>query len=255
MRLARLAALVVLVAPAPAQTVIDFDDAPGKLPPFGTGEPVRPGFIVDGQYLPSGVLFDSGGGGLARCVASNPVSPPNTVTSTQPGPVISYSVPSSASFWLGDQRAVVDYVQLTLYEHDESLHPRGLRLPGQSARHVLGWRERDPEGRRSGVDPLRARPAGSDGLRRLHLRWPAAGRRAGSHDAAPGPRRNDQHAGGHRGPALRATAAVDRHRWWGSGDRVPGRRRQRSGAAHTGHPLGALRVSGALARRRGHPRA
>jgi hypothetical protein len=120
MSLARLAAFVVFVCSASAQTVIDFDDATGQLPPFSTGQPVRPAAMIDGQYLPLGVLFDSGGGGLARCVASNPVSVPNTVASTQPGPVISYTVPSDSSFWLGDHPAVVDYVQLTLSDTSSS---------------------------------------------------------------------------------------------------------------------------------------
>ena len=114
MSLARLAAFVVLGFPASAQTVVDFDEHPGQSGTFFGGQPVRPVAIVDSQYLFLGVLFDSGGGGLVRAAGSNPVSPPNVVASTEPGPVVSYSVPSDSSFWFGDWPAVVDYVQLTL---------------------------------------------------------------------------------------------------------------------------------------------
>jgi hypothetical protein len=70
--------------------------------------------LIDDEYADRGVRFDSAGRGLCRAAPSNPVSAPNVVTATSPGPVISYSDPVTATFSFGDRPAVVDYVQLTL---------------------------------------------------------------------------------------------------------------------------------------------
>jgi len=109
-------ALAFLPLSATAQTVIDFDDLPGLVPAsgFGPNTPAAADRMIDSEYFDLGVLFESGGGGLFRAAPTNPVSPPNCVTATKPGPVISYSVPARATFWFGDRPGVVDFVQVAL---------------------------------------------------------------------------------------------------------------------------------------------
>ena len=82
---------------------IGFDDEFGKPPPFGSGTPSSTEFLIDIEYLDQGVLFDSAGGGVVASAASNVASPPNLVTASGPGPVISYSDPATATFWEGDR--------------------------------------------------------------------------------------------------------------------------------------------------------
>lgn len=108
-------AAVSAAAPLRAQTVvIDFDGLPGQPPPFFEGASVLPAFLIDDEYLALGVRFWSAGRGLALCAPSNPVSAPNTVTATKPGPLISYIEAAEASFWSGSTPAVVDSVSIRL---------------------------------------------------------------------------------------------------------------------------------------------
>src|SRR5712692_4961974 len=101
-----------------AQTVISFDDLLGMPPPFSDGLPVAAQYSVSNQYLCSGVLFSSAGGGIVVTAASNCPSPPNCVSATKivgGAPVMSYSDPVFASFWVNPVTAgVVDYVSITL---------------------------------------------------------------------------------------------------------------------------------------------
>jgi hypothetical protein len=98
-----------------AQTVIiDFDDSPGSAGPFSEGTPVLDQYLIDDEYAALGVRFDSGGGGLSLSAPSNPVSAPNTVGATQPGPALSYTMPVEATFELLGGAAIVDSVSLTL---------------------------------------------------------------------------------------------------------------------------------------------
>src|SRR5438105_15022462 len=85
-----------------APVLIDFDDRLGQPPPFGQGLPVPAQYMVHDQYLSLGVRFDSGGGGVSVRAPANPVSPPNTAGATEPGPALSYRVPITATFFLGD---------------------------------------------------------------------------------------------------------------------------------------------------------
>lgn len=106
-------AWVVLATPSVAQVLIRFDDVPGKEPPF-TYVTLSPLHVINDEYAPLGVRFDSAGGGLACLAPSNPVSLPNSVAATSPGPMTSYADPIMATFEIGGSPAVVDYVQLTL---------------------------------------------------------------------------------------------------------------------------------------------
>ncbi len=94
--------------------VIDFDDRPGRPPPFYEGDPVEPQYIVDDEYLGLGVLFDSGGGGIAIAAAGNPVTTPNVAAATGPGPVLAFHLPVAASFWVGGGEGTVDRVSVVL---------------------------------------------------------------------------------------------------------------------------------------------
>src|SRR5262249_35286578 len=58
--------------------------------------------------------FDSGGGGIAIVSAVNAVSPTNVALATEPGPVLSFNLPVTATFYSNDVPAVVDMVALTL---------------------------------------------------------------------------------------------------------------------------------------------
>jgi hypothetical protein len=100
--------------PVHALVTINFDDQPGMTGSFEEGRPVPAQFLIDDEYAALGVRFTSAGGGIARSAPSNPVSPPNTVAATGPGPVLSYSHPVFATFRLGDTPAVVDRVSLAL---------------------------------------------------------------------------------------------------------------------------------------------
>ena len=111
--IAALVTIACAAAPARAQVTINFDDRPGLTGSFEEGRPVPPQFVIDDEYAALGVRFTSAGGGVALCAGSNPVSPPNTVTATGPGPVISYSHPVFATFHFGDTPGVVDRVSLT----------------------------------------------------------------------------------------------------------------------------------------------
>jgi hypothetical protein len=99
-----------------APVLINFDDRPGlpEPPPFFDGTPVPAQFFVHDEYLPLGVRFDSGGGGIAILWAENAVSFPNSAAATGPGPVISYQVPVTATFFINGLPAVVDFVRLDL---------------------------------------------------------------------------------------------------------------------------------------------
>jgi hypothetical protein len=94
--------------------LINFDDRPGLTGGFAQGTPVPPEYLISTQYEGLGVRFGSGGGGVALCAPSNPVSPPNTVSATGPGPVISFTMPVTAAFFISGDGAVVDSVSLTL---------------------------------------------------------------------------------------------------------------------------------------------
>lgn len=102
--------LVLLSSIARAQVVINFDDRPGIPPPFG---PITPEFLINNQYAALGVVFSSAGGGIVVTAPSNPVSPPNTVAATVPGPVIDYSGPVDATFQIDGVATTVDTVSLT----------------------------------------------------------------------------------------------------------------------------------------------
>lgn len=99
---------------AASEVTIDFDGFLGRMGAFTAGTPFGTDYLIDVEYAPLGVLFDSGGGGLLLAAPNNPVSRPNTVTATEAGPVISYTVPATAEFWMGDRPAAADFVQVTL---------------------------------------------------------------------------------------------------------------------------------------------
>jgi hypothetical protein len=107
---------VILCKPVSAAIVIGFDDRPG-LTGFASvqGQPVPPAYVIHDEYLPLGVRFDSGGGGVALVRAINAVSPTNVALATEPGPVMSFNEPVKATFFLSNGApAVVDMVALTL---------------------------------------------------------------------------------------------------------------------------------------------
>lgn len=96
-------------------TVINFDDLPGKPPPFGGAIP--PEFLVDDEYASMGVIFSSNGGGIGILASGNPVSPPNIAVATVWGPIsigASYTHDVTATFLIGATPATVDLVSITL---------------------------------------------------------------------------------------------------------------------------------------------
>lgn len=105
---------IIVISTVNATTIINFDDRPGQPSPFGEGIPVQPQYLINDEYLSQGVLFNSAGGGICVHAAGNCVSAPNVAGATGPGPVMSYSQPVDASFWIGNIAAVVDYVSITL---------------------------------------------------------------------------------------------------------------------------------------------
>jgi hypothetical protein len=108
--------LGLFTAHAHGQVVVNFDDRPGMPPPFGEGTPIAPQFLINSQYSAMGVFFNSGGGGIALTEPANPVSPPNCVSATAPGPVLTYAANAfaTATFSLGGNPAVVSTASLTL---------------------------------------------------------------------------------------------------------------------------------------------
>lgn len=108
------AALTALsLSPSAMAVTITFDDLPpGIWPPdaWDDGDPVPLVNFVDDEYLDIGVLFDSGGGGVAILREAN-IN--NTAAPTNPGPVINYASPVTATFFDpsdSSQNAVVDSV-------------------------------------------------------------------------------------------------------------------------------------------------
>ena len=105
--------LGIAAASAPA-VLINFDDRPGMPPPYGIAQPVLPQYLINTQYEGLGVRFGSGGGGIVVTAPSNPVSPPNSASPTAPGPVMDFTQPVTAEFFLQGSPAIVDSVALTL---------------------------------------------------------------------------------------------------------------------------------------------
>ncbi len=102
-------------------TIIDFDDRPGGPPTPDSGfSIIEPQFIISDEYAGIGVLFDSGGGGVHLSAASNPVSSPNLVSATAPGPRAGIGNPIFATFSLGTYDAVVDFVSIDLSDSSHS---------------------------------------------------------------------------------------------------------------------------------------
>src|SRR5690349_14032899 len=97
-----------------AAVVINFDDRPGFKGTAVQDQPIPASYVVHDEYLPLGVRFDSGGGGIAIVSAVNAVSPTNVVLATEPGPVLSFNLPLTATFFSNGAPAVVDMVALTL---------------------------------------------------------------------------------------------------------------------------------------------
>src|ERR1043166_7662138 len=94
--------------------VINFDDRPGFKGTSVQDQPIPASYVVHDEYLPLGVRFDSGGGGIAIVYAINAVSPTNVALATEPGPVLSFNLPVTATFFSNGAPAVVDMVALTL---------------------------------------------------------------------------------------------------------------------------------------------
>lgn len=131
------AAMCLCSCAAASGVIINFDDRPGMMTFLGEGTPVPPEFLIDDEYLAQGVRFNSGGGGLALAASSNPVSMPNTVNATRPGPVVSYLADCEATFWVGLEPGRVDSVSITLTSTSSSssllaFDPNGTLL-GQSS--------------------------------------------------------------------------------------------------------------------------
>jgi hypothetical protein len=97
-----------------APVVVNFDDRPGLKTPNLEGRFVPPQFMISDQYLPLGVLFNSSGGGVFLSAGDNPVSPPNVVAGTHPGPSVGYTQPVTATFFIAGMQGVVDFVRLTV---------------------------------------------------------------------------------------------------------------------------------------------
>jgi hypothetical protein len=95
-------------------TIINFDDRPGGPSTRDFGDPIAPQFIIDDEYSSLGVLFSSGGGGAHLSAPSNPVSSPNVVSATAPGPVSGVGNPVFVEFSIGGVDAITDFVSLAL---------------------------------------------------------------------------------------------------------------------------------------------
>jgi hypothetical protein len=121
-------------SPSHAAIIITFDDRPGLQPPFFDGRPVPPEFLINTQYADLGVVFNSAGGGLALQAPSNPVSPPNVVSATAPGPVLNFgsNAFAEATFSLAGNEAVVDLIALTLTSTSSLSRLEAFDLNGQS---------------------------------------------------------------------------------------------------------------------------
>ena len=123
-----IASLVPTAQAAPI--VINFDDRPGQSAPFGEGVAVPLRFLVHDEYLSLGVRFDSAGGGICILAPINPVSRPNIAGAAGPGPVISYTHPMEASFWVNNLPGVVDFVSITLTNSSRTSSFRAFDING-----------------------------------------------------------------------------------------------------------------------------
>jgi len=96
----------------PGVVVVDFDELQGQIP-FEEGNPVQRGALIDTLYLDQGLLFDAPGGGIFVAASQNSISLPNAAGATAPGPVTSFSDPSTATFWKDSRPATVGYLSIS----------------------------------------------------------------------------------------------------------------------------------------------